>query len=106
MSEAERFSFSEVDNTLGVASRLPYLPLTLSHGDRSISVSGLLDTGATVNVLPYEIGLQLGAIWEQQTIAVRLTGNLGELEAQVLIVSATVGQFALSDWLLPGHAAV
>lgn len=94
MSEAERFSFSEVDNTLGIASRLPYLPLTLSHGDRSISVSGLLDTGATVNVLPYDIGLQLGAIWEQQTTPVRLTGNLGELEAQVLIVPATVGQFA------------
>ncbi|MEH2114878.1 hypothetical protein [Nostoc sp.] len=24
----------------------------------------LLDTGASVNVLPYEIGLQLGAVWQ------------------------------------------
>jgi hypothetical protein len=29
----------------------------------------LLDTGASVNVLPYEVGLQLGAVWENQTVA-------------------------------------
>jgi hypothetical protein len=57
-------------------------------------VSGLLDTGATVNVLPCDTGRQLGAVWDQQTTPVHLTGNLARFEARVLIVSATVGEFA------------
>jgi len=56
--EAQRFSFTEIDKSLGAASSLPYLPLTLNYQDTSLSVSGLLDTGATVNVLPYDIGRQ------------------------------------------------
>jgi hypothetical protein len=55
---------------------------------------GLLDTGSTVNVLQYEVGLELGAVWEQQTIPVRLTGNLANAEARVLTVSGTVATFA------------
>jgi hypothetical protein len=91
--EAHRFAFTEVDKSLGLASSLPYLPLTLSHQGTALSVSGLLDTGATVNVLPYDIGRQLGAVWNQQTTPVHLTGNLARFEARVLIVSATVGGF-------------
>ena len=37
---------------------------------------------------------QLGAVWEQQTTPVKLTGNLANFEARVLIVSSTVGNFA------------
>ena len=40
------------------------------------------------------MGLQLGAAWEQQAIAVRLTGNLANEPARALLVSATVGHFA------------
>ena len=93
LSEAQRFTFTEVHKSLGAASSLPYLPLTLNYQDRSLSVSGLLDTGATVNVLPYDIGQQLSAVWDQQTTPVHLTGNLARFEARVLIVSATVGDF-------------
>ncbi len=94
MAETERFSFSEMDHPLGAASNLPVLPLTLAFRDRSLEVSGLLDTGSTVNVMPYDIGLRLGAIWEQQQTSVHLTGNLAQVDARVLIVSANVGHFA------------
>ena len=70
----------------------PYLPIALSYQNRSLQVSGLLDTGASVNVLPYDIGLQLGAVWEEQTISVVLTGNLAQFLARGLVVSAKVGQ--------------
>lgn len=52
---------------------------------------GLLDTGAMVNVLPYQIGIELGAIWEEQTTMLQLTGNLAQIEARVLILSAVIG---------------
>ena len=55
---------------------MPHLPLTLSYNGHSLKVEGLLDTGASVNVLPYEIGTQLGFIWENETLSVILAGNL------------------------------
>jgi hypothetical protein len=44
--------------------------LILSSANRSIEVMALVDTGASVNVLLYEIGVQLGAIWENQTVSI------------------------------------
>ena len=54
---------------------------------------GLLDTGSTVNVLPYPIGLQLGFVWEQQTTPVYVTGSLERLPARGVIVSDHVASF-------------
>jgi hypothetical protein len=70
---------------------LPTIPIILSRSDRSISVNALLDSGATVNVLPYEMGIQLGAIWEEQTIRLPLAGNLAKAEARGLFLNIRVG---------------
>jgi len=72
---------------------MPYLPLTLSYQNQSVQVMGLLDTGASINVLPYELGLQLGAVWEEQVVPIQLGGNLAASEARGLVVSATVDGF-------------
>ena len=95
MQNTERFAYTAGSSALGEASLLPLLPVTLEYQQRSVAVSGLLDTGATVNVLPYSIGVQLGAVWEEQTIPVQLSGNLAHTEARALMISATVGRFAL-----------
>jgi len=63
------------------------------HGN-TLDASGLLDTGATVNVMPYQMGIELGADWQQQATPVRLTGNLANLPAKALLVDVTVGSFA------------
>lgn len=89
-NESVRFPFSATDRRIG---SLPYLPLVLNYRKRSLSVKGILDTGSTVNVLPYEIGIKLGAIWEQQTTKVKLTGNLANYEARAIIIPATVNKF-------------
>lgn len=68
------------------------LPLNLI-GSQAISVSGLLDTGASINVLPYSLGLQLSFDWDQQTHSVNLSGNLSQVEAKVVVVTAEVGSF-------------
>lgn len=51
---------------------LPTIPITLGHTEFSISANALLDTGSTVNLLPHDIGLQLGATWEEQTVRLPL----------------------------------
>jgi hypothetical protein len=94
MLDGQRFSFMERIDSLGRSSTLPYLPLSLTSASGSIEVMALLDTGASVNVLPYEIGLQLGAVWEAQTVPIQLSGNLDRNEARGLVLSGTVAQFS------------
>ncbi len=94
MINGQRFLFTERTNSLGQSSIMPYLPLKLTHGSRFIEVMALLDTGASVNVLPYDIGLQLGASWEDRTIPIQLSGNLHRSEAKGLVLSGTVAQFS------------
>jgi hypothetical protein len=93
MLDGKRFPFIERTNSLGLSSTLPYLPITLTYTNRSVEAMALLDTGASVNVLPYEIGLQLGAVWEEQTVPIQLSGNLARMEARGLVLSATVAEF-------------
>lgn len=72
---------------------MPYLPLTLINGNRTREVMALLDTGASVNVLPLEIGLDLGAVWTEQTVPIALSGNLAAEPARGLILSGKVSNF-------------
>jgi hypothetical protein len=93
MLDGQRYLFTERTNNLGQSVIMPYLPLTLRSGDNSVEVTALLDTGASVNVLPYEIGLQLGAVWENQTVSIPLSGNLARSDSRGLVLSGSVAQF-------------
>lgn len=94
MIDAQRFPFTESLDEFGSADAVPSVPLILSYRDKSIEVSGMLDTGASVNVLPYDVGVRLGAVWEEQTTTVILAGNLAPVEARGLVVSAEICPFA------------
>ncbi|MBW4622579.1 MAG: hypothetical protein KME17_24880 [Cyanosarcina radialis HA8281-LM2] len=93
MVDAQKFPYKIIDSRLGMVDRMAYLPLTLSLNDRSLNAEGLLDTGASVNVLPYELGLQLGLIWQNETLSVLLAGNLARFEARAVVVDAQVSLF-------------
>ena len=88
MQARARFAYV-ADAAASPASLLPRLPLMLHYGNQAAEVVGLLDTGATVNVLPYHIGLALGARWDEQTVSVQLSGSLGRFEAKALVVFAS-----------------
>ena len=73
---------------------MPLVPLSLRFKDGDpVGAHGLLDSGATVNVLPYGLGLQLGVVWEAQTTRVILTGNLAAQEARALLLKVRVADF-------------
>ncbi|ASC70903.1 hypothetical protein XM38_018510 [Halomicronema hongdechloris C2206] len=97
MVDAQRFSYKIIDSNLGMVDRMPYLPLTLDFNGQSLNVEGLLDTGASVNVLPYELGTQLGLIWENETLSVLLAGNLARFEARAVVIAAQVSSFHTVD---------
>jgi hypothetical protein len=94
VGKAIQFPYTVANPALGVSSGLPYLPFALVHQQHTVPVSGLVDSGAMVNVLPHQIGLQLGLAWAQQTVPLKLTGNLARFEACAVLLTAEVGKFA------------
>jgi hypothetical protein len=93
MSKGQRFAYTRKQNDLGLTLYVPFLPISLNHGDLFLEVTALLDTGADVNVLPYNIGQELGVVWEEQTTVLQLGVNLGKFPARGLILIARVGEF-------------
>lgn len=91
-SSPQQFPYVPRDPSLGNASLAPILPLTLI-GSQRVVTSGLVDSGAAVNVLPYALGVQLGFEWNQLTRSVELSGNLALVEVRVVVLSATIGSF-------------
>lgn len=92
------FPYVSADNQ--PASLMPRMPLRLILGGQSVEVVGLLDTGAAVSVLPYQVGLALGAVWQEQTTSVPLVGSLGQFEARALVVMAS-HPFSILIYYLP-----
>ena len=71
-----RFRYSTADAAQGEADALPRIPLVL-RGEQAVEVVGLVDSGATVSVLPYEVGIRLGATWDDRKANIRLAGTFG-----------------------------
>jgi hypothetical protein len=97
MLNGQRYSFTERIDSFGRSIIMPYIPLTLALGDRSVEVTALLDSGASVSVIPYEIGLELGGIWADLTLSIPLAGNLAQSDSRALLASASVAHFPLVD---------
>lgn len=85
-----RFHYSRTAPSQRESDSLPRIPLTLSQGDRTVEVVGLVDSGSTANVLPYEVGLQLGEIWDDRKANIRLTGTLGDHNAMPVLLTADI----------------
>jgi hypothetical protein len=88
-----RFKYSTLSPTQNEFDSLPRLPLVLRRGDQSIETIGLVDSGATVNVLPYELGLQLGSTWNDRQAIIQLAGNLSNQPAIPLSAISAVADF-------------
>ena len=93
MAEAWRYPFTAVRGVSSDTTLRPLLPVTLTNSGKNYRTEGLLDTGADVNVLPYQVGLELGANWEQARTGIRLSGNLTEVEARGLLLTVVIADF-------------
>jgi hypothetical protein len=89
-----RFPYSTTDPSQDAFDSLPRLPLRLRADSRALDVMGLVDSGATVNVLPYEVGLQLGLVWDDRRANIRLAGTLGQQPAMPVFMIAEIADFA------------
>lgn len=92
MTDSQSFSFTETRSVRDYVDAVPRLPLTLSL-QNSVEVTALLDTGASINILPYSIGIELGAVWDESLPSLGLVGGLASTDAQGLIATAYIGTF-------------
>ena len=77
---------------------MPYVPMRLlNNGQTTINEYALVDSGSSINVMPYSIGTRLGFVWEDQNTAIKLTGNLASLQAKGVVVNAQVGDSELIE---------
>lgn len=94
MADSIRFPYISSAKSSRPTDLMPYLPLILERNGASNEVPALVDTGVSVNVLPYRIGIELGAIWEDQTTSLTLDGNLANYEARGLLLKAKLANFS------------
>jgi hypothetical protein len=68
--------------------------ITLAHEDHMISRPALVDSGSTINVLPYEDGLDLGLSWEAQHVPLKDEGFLQGAPAYGVLLTTQIAQFS------------
>ena len=82
---------------------MPLIDIQLSNGSKSLVVSALVDSGAALNILPFDVGIDLGLVWEDQTFVIDLGGVLEGSQAYAVLLEAQITNLQpAQDWLLPG----
>ncbi|EDN66012.1 conserved hypothetical protein [Beggiatoa sp. PS] len=72
---------------------LPLIEIALHHQKHEITISALVDSGAAMSVLPYDTGLELGLIWEEQRVPVDVGGVLKDTPAYGVLVQGKLSPF-------------
>jgi hypothetical protein len=92
MSVYEQFPYCDRNPASGGVDLMPDLPIVLRRQSRSLSGVGLVASGASISVLPYSLGVQLGFDWKTEKTHVVLGGTLAHVDARGIVVEAAVGQ--------------
>jgi hypothetical protein len=69
---------------------MPLIDLQLSKDSIGLTVSALVDSGASLNILPLDIGLELGLVWEDQNFVIDLGGVLEGVHAYGVVLDARI----------------
>ena len=88
-----RLKYSTTNQIQNNIDSLPRVPLLLSIRDQLLETVGLVDSGATVNVLPFDLGVKVGATWNDEKAVISLTGNLASFPAIPLLLNVTIGKY-------------
>lgn len=71
-----RFQYSILDNQ-DAEDGMSRVPIVLKRRNRRIETVALVDSGATVNVLPFSVGKKFGVNWDEKLAVLPLAGILG-----------------------------
>jgi hypothetical protein len=83
----QRFSYTQ---NLQFPVGMPLIDIQLSNSSNSLIVSALVDSGAALNILPFDVGIELGLVWEEQTFSIDLGGVLIGSQAYAVLLEAQI----------------
>jgi hypothetical protein len=87
---SQRFSYTpHAQFPVGV----PIVGIQLSYNVTTITVPAVVDSGAALNILPYDIGLSLNLNWNTQTFPLDLGGILTGTQAYAVVLQAEIKPF-------------
>jgi hypothetical protein len=92
MNGVEQFPYRDRNPASQGLDLMPDLPIVLRHQSNTLAGVGLVDSGASVSVLPHSLGLRLGFDWNTQHAQITLAGTLAHVAARGIVVEAAVGQ--------------
>jgi hypothetical protein len=93
MTSNMRFNYIALNGSSDRADYMPYAPISLKSSQTQIDTKALIDSGAMVNVLPYDVGLQLGFLWEKCKPLPALGGNLSNAPSVVITTQIIISDF-------------
>src|SRR5258706_9567918 len=105
MPDSLQIPYTELRNALREVSLRPILSVAILTDAKLVNSTGLVDSGADVNVLPFELGNALGLTWGEQRYHLRLSGNLANFDTRVVVLPVQIGTFARVDLAFAGTQA-
>ncbi len=88
-----KYGFARPPSLPRLRGGLPIVEIALCCKDNEIVVPALVDSGAAISVLPYDAGLELGLVWDEQTFAVDVGGVLKNTPAYGVLLEGTLHPF-------------
>ena len=76
---------------------MPVVNVSLSHEGHSVVMPALVDSGAAMNLLPFECGQHLGFVWEEQRLPLPMGGLLSNAKAFAVSVTFSLDPFPPID---------
>lgn len=71
----------------------PLLPADVTFNGVTLRVTGMLDTGAMMSVIPHSVGARFGASWSSLTVPTLIGGVGGGVPAKLVTASGVIGTF-------------
>jgi hypothetical protein len=71
----------------------PMLAVHLASAGTGLTVDALVDSGADTNVLPWDVGVQLGCDWSRAIPLPPISGALASTPSRAVLLTMTVGTF-------------
>lgn len=92
-----KFRYSSTRSPEDEYDSVPRVPLILQANKRQLETNALVDSGAMVSVMPFDMGKQLGMRWNEREAKVNLGGIARGSGSMPILVSARIGDYAPVD---------
>jgi hypothetical protein len=93
MTGATVFPYLQKSPGGGAVTLAPLLPARLAAGPVTIDVTALVDSGADLSVLPFDVGSRFGFDWNALPNQVMLGGVAAGIPGKLVPLVTTIGSF-------------